>query len=75
MAALGNRPMDLVQMCPIPFWRAWVMSNGDMIMCCVDQERSNILGNCSEHSIRAICTDAAYQEAQVLNALASLQSC
>jgi MoaA/NifB/PqqE/SkfB family radical SAM enzyme len=62
VAALGNRPMDLVQICPIPFWRAWVMWNGDMIMCCVDQERSNILGNCSERSIREIWTDAAYQD-------------
>jgi MoaA/NifB/PqqE/SkfB family radical SAM enzyme len=61
-AALGNRPLDLVQICPIPFWRAWVMWNGDMIMCCVDQERSNVLGNCSERSMRAIWQDRAYQE-------------
>lgn len=62
IAQLGNRPMDLVQICPIPFWRAWVMWNGDMIMCCVDQERSNLLGNCSERSIREIWNDAAYQD-------------
>ncbi|MDH3637902.1 MAG: SPASM domain-containing protein [Gammaproteobacteria bacterium] len=60
-ADLGNRPMDLVQICPIPFWRAWVMWNGDMIMCCVDQERSNVLGNCEHRSIRSIWNDPAYQ--------------
>ncbi len=60
-AGLGNRPMDLVQICPIPFWRAWIMWNGDMIMCCVDQERSNVLGNCQHRSIRSIWNDQAYQ--------------
>ena len=61
-AGLGNRPMDLVQICPIPFWRAWVMWNGDMVMCCVDQERSNVLGNCEHRSIQSIWNDPAYQK-------------
>lgn len=60
--ALGNRPMSLVQICPIPFWRAWIMWNGDMIMCCVDQERSNLLGNCSNRSIKEIWNDERYRE-------------
>ena len=62
VAALGARPMDLVQICPIPFWRAWIMWNGDMIMCCVDQERSNILGNCTHRSIRDIWNDDVYKD-------------
>ncbi|MDJ0955870.1 MAG: radical SAM protein [Arenicellales bacterium] len=62
VTALGARPMDLVQICPIPFWRAWIMWNGDMIMCCVDQERSSILGNCTHRSIRDIWNDRAYQD-------------
>lgn len=61
-AQLGNRPMDLVQICPIPFWRAWIMWNGDMIMCCVDQERSNILGNCRDRPIKQIWNDSNYQD-------------
>lgn len=61
-AQLGNRPMDLVQICPIPFWRAWIMWNGDMIMCCVDQERSNVLGNCSQRPIKEVWNDVRYQE-------------
>lgn len=61
-AQLGNRPMDVVQICPIPFWRAWIMWNGDMIMCCVDQERSNILGNCRDRPIKEIWNDSKYQD-------------
>ncbi len=59
---LSERSFEYVQICPIPFWRAWIMWNGDMIMCCVDQERSNLLGNCATRSIRDIWNDAAYQE-------------
>ena len=61
-ANLGDAPFEMVARCPIPFWRAWVMWNGDMIMCCVDQERSNLLGNCSERSIADIWNDASYQD-------------
>jgi hypothetical protein len=32
-----------------------------MIMCCVDQERSNLLGNCVDHSIREVWQNPAYQ--------------
>ena len=36
------------------------MWNGDMILCCVDQERSVVLGNCGERTIRDIWNDEAY---------------
>lgn len=58
---LGDREYVRVPFCVIPYWRAWVMWNGDMIMCCVDQERSNLLGNCRDHSIREVWQNAAYQ--------------
>ncbi len=58
---LGDREFVRVPFCVIPYWRAWVMWNGDMIMCCVDQERSNLLGNCAEHSIREVWQNPAYQ--------------
>ncbi len=60
-ANLSDVPFVPVSMCPIPFWRAWIMWNGDMIMCCVDQERSNLLGNCSTRSIREVWQNPAYQ--------------
>ncbi len=59
---LGDRDFVRVPFCVIPFWRAWIMWNGDMIMCCVDQERTNLLGNCSEHSVREVWTDPNYQD-------------
>lgn len=58
---LGDRTFMRVPFCVIPYWRAWVMWNGDMIMCCVDQERSNLLGNCSQQSIRTVWQNPAYQ--------------
>ena len=61
-ADLTERSFKYVDICPIPFWRAWIMNNGDMIMCCVDQERSSVLGNCSDRSIKEIWMDKKYQE-------------
>jgi MoaA/NifB/PqqE/SkfB family radical SAM enzyme len=58
---LGDREYVRVPFCVIPYWRVWVMWNGDMIMCCVDQERSNLLGNCVDHSIREVWQNPAYQ--------------
>lgn len=60
--AAGDRPYRQVDMCPIPFWRAWIMWNGDMIMCCVDQERSKVLGNCSTSSIGEVWNGTDYGE-------------
>jgi MoaA/NifB/PqqE/SkfB family radical SAM enzyme len=60
-ARLSERPMGRVGICAIPFWRAWVMWNGDMILCCVDQERSTLLGNCTDRTIREIWNDRPYR--------------
>ncbi len=59
---LGDREFVRVPFCVIPFWRAWIMWNGDMIMCCVDQERSNLLGNCRERSVKEVWNDPLYQD-------------
>lgn len=59
---LVTREFSKVRICPIPFWRAWIMWNGDMIMCCVDQERSNLLGNCTGQSISKVWNGAEYRE-------------
>ena len=59
---LGEEVFERTPFCVVPFWRAWVMWNGDMIMCCVDQERTNLLGNCRDRSIRQVWQDSAYQE-------------
>ncbi len=59
---IADRDFVRVSFCVIPFWRAWIMWNGDMIMCCVDQERTNLLGNCRERSIKEVWNDPVYQD-------------
>lgn len=58
----ADREFVRVPFCVIPFWRAWIMWNGDMIMCCVDQERTNVLGNCQNRSVREVWNDPGYRE-------------
>ncbi len=59
---IADRDFVRVSFCVIPFWRAWIMWNGDMIMCCVDQERTNLLGNCRDRSIKEVWNDPKYQD-------------
>lgn len=40
--------------CTIPFWRAWILWNGDVVLCCVDWERRHIFGNIKETPLRDI---------------------
>jgi radical SAM protein with 4Fe4S-binding SPASM domain len=47
--------------CAIPFWRAWVLWNGDMVLCCVDWERKHVFGNIHEQSIREIWNSEGYR--------------
>ena len=48
--------------CTIPFWRAWILHNGDMVLCCVDWERTNVFGNINDNSIKEIWNSAAYKQ-------------
>lgn len=47
--------------CTIPFWRAWILWNGDMVLCCVDWERKQVFGNIHEHSIKEIWNNPSYK--------------
>ncbi|MFQ5704926.1 MAG: radical SAM/SPASM domain-containing protein [Gemmatimonadales bacterium] len=47
--------------CVIPFWRAWILWNGDMVLCCVDWERQHVFGNIHENTIREIWNGEAYR--------------
>ncbi len=47
--------------CAIPFWRAWILWNGDMVLCCVDWERTTVFGNIHEQSIKEIWNGPAYR--------------
>lgn len=48
--------------CTIPYWRAWILWNGDMVLCCVDWERTTVFGNIHENSIREIWTSKFYRD-------------
>ncbi len=47
--------------CTIPFWRAWILWNGDMVLCCVDWERKHVFGNIHEHSIKEVWNSDGYK--------------
>ncbi len=51
--------------CTIPFWRAWILWNGDVVLCCVDWERRHIFGNIHEQSLREIWNGEAYRNYRV----------
>lgn len=38
------------------------MWNGDLVLCCVDQERTTVLGNCADRSIREIWNSPPYRD-------------
>ncbi|MCH7673566.1 radical SAM protein [candidate division KSB1 bacterium] len=48
--------------CTIPFWRAWILWNGDMVLCCVDWERTQVFGNIHEKSIKEIWNGEGYRK-------------
>jgi sulfatase maturation enzyme AslB (radical SAM superfamily) len=48
--------------CTIPFWRAWILWNGDMVLCCVDWERTQVFGNIHEQSIKEIWNGEGYRK-------------
>lgn len=48
--------------CTIPFWRAWILWNGDMVLCCVDWERTTVFGNIHKQSIKEIWNSEPYRK-------------
>jgi MoaA/NifB/PqqE/SkfB family radical SAM enzyme len=47
--------------CAIPFWRAWILCNGDLVLCCVDWERTTVFGNIHQQSIKEIWNGSVYE--------------
>lgn len=48
--------------CAIPFWRFWVVWNGDVVVCCADWHRAAVLGNVREQSIEQVWNNKFYEE-------------
>jgi MoaA/NifB/PqqE/SkfB family radical SAM enzyme len=49
-----NGSMDFYDDCQRPFRQAYILFNGDMVLCCVDYSRTQILGNVARSSIRDV---------------------
>ncbi len=60
--ALEDVEWQYATYCTIPFWRAWILWNGDMVLCCVDWERRHVFGNIHERSIKDIWNSDAYRQ-------------
>lgn len=59
--AAADETWKYAKHCTIPFWRAWILSNGDVVLCCVDWERKHVFGNVRENTIREIWNSEKYR--------------
>jgi hypothetical protein len=48
--------------CAVPFWRMYVIWNGDTVLCCCDNSRTVMPGNVAQSSIAAVWNSDAYKE-------------
>jgi uncharacterized Fe-S cluster-containing radical SAM superfamily protein len=49
--AISRRPLEPYTTCARLFKQAYIMFNGDMVLCCVDYSREQVLGNISDSGI------------------------
>lgn len=59
---LNVRPMRPLSDCDRLFKQAYILFNGDCVLCCVDWERTTILGNVSQKSLYEVWNDKPYLE-------------
>jgi len=52
--APGERPMKRFANCTRLFKQAYIMFNGDMVLCCTDYTRKAVIGNVAESSIHEV---------------------
>ncbi len=58
--------MDLYDDCPRPFRQAYILFNGDMVLCCVDYARSQVLGNVAHGGIEGVWNGPVARETRRL---------
>lgn len=56
----------LIRSCPMPFTNFNILSNGDVILCCNDFNKKEILGNVNNSSIEEIWNSAKYHKIRKL---------
>lgn len=57
---LNIRPMRSFSDCERLFQQAYILFNGDCVLCCVDWERTTILGNVTHKSLYEVWNDEPY---------------
>jgi radical SAM family protein/iron-sulfur cluster protein len=50
------------KLCAVPFWRMYIVWNGDTVLCCCDTSRTVVPGNAAQSSIAAVWRSHAYKE-------------
>lgn len=59
---INVKPMKPYTDCDRLMGQAYLLYNGDAVLCCVDWERTTILGNVTEHSLQDVWQGQAYTE-------------
>jgi MoaA/NifB/PqqE/SkfB family radical SAM enzyme len=60
--SLNIQPMKSLSDCERLMQQAYILFNGDCVLCCVDWERSTILGNVNSQSLYQVWNDKPYTE-------------
>lgn len=61
---ISNRP---VRVCELPFYKMYIIYNGDVVLCCMDWRRKVVLGNVAQQSIRDIWNGPEYRRIRRLH--------
>ena len=65
-ASVENRALNLFQMRPLTgcdrlMQQAYILWNGDCVLCCVDWERTTVMGNVRSSSLKEVWNNEAYR--------------
>jgi radical SAM protein with 4Fe4S-binding SPASM domain len=60
------RAAGAVRVCELPYYKMYVLYNGDVVLCCMDWRRTVVLGNLEKESLRQIWNGERYQHVRRL---------
>ncbi len=61
---ISNHP---VRTCELPFYKMYIIHNGDVVLCCMDWRRTQVVGNVMQQSIRDIWNGQEYRRIRQLH--------
>ena len=53
------------KLCAVPFWRMYIIWNGDTVLCCCDSSRTVVPGNVMKSSIGSVWRSDAYKKSYI----------